>query len=141
MAVAGGPCQPFSMMGARRQTSDVKFRTHEAFYTVAPRCSDILVFENVAEYHEAYAVARLPAEWICQSVKLDPRVLGLGASRARIYILAYNSSHVRQRHGAPSLREAVEACRARPRLRVDNYFWKTLPSQALTFSDDASPQF
>ncbi|CAK9064150.1 unnamed protein product [Durusdinium trenchii] len=89
-------CTLFSRMGRRTGTDDPRFVTHSSYYDSMKQISDIMIIENVPEYSEEIARQHLVG-WSTESVVVDPRVLGVPASRARLYILAFNEATVKRR--------------------------------------------
>lgn len=83
-------------MGRRTGTDDPRFVTHSSYYDSMKQISDIMIIENVPEYSEEIARQHLVG-WSTESVVVDPRVLGVPASRARLYILAFNEATVKRR--------------------------------------------
>ena len=96
------------MMGKRLCENDPSFKSHEDYYeSIADEGQeeeteesesgyDAAVIENVTEYEENTVAAKLPKHWILQSVRLDPRSLGLGAARpgrASCHVQATHSMH------------------------------------------------
>lgn len=128
-------CIAWSMMGRRRKTADPAFQTHTAFYDNFAVDEDLNIIENVTEYgHEIVETALGPA-FAVKFVKLDPRVLGMGASRARVFIVAIRRSKLRWKKGF-SLTDFIDALTSQVVLHSGDYWWQNLPVAKLSPSDE-----
>lgn len=137
--LAQGPiCVPFSMMGRRKKTADPSFATHVSFFENIAVDQDCNIIENVTEYDEQIVKDALPA-FSVTAVKVDPRVFGLGVARARIYIIAIRRSKLRWKPGF-CLEDFMDSVTAQVTLQSTDYFWKKLPPQNLSRSDDTRLQ-
>ena len=132
---SGPPCVSFSMMGKRLRTDAAQFQTHEALYENVSPGMDIQVVENVPEYSEDVVKSRLPAGFDMKSMKIDPRILGLPAARARIYYLAWRKSKLQWAKGF-SLQEFMDSITSQVELGASHYWWMDLPRSKLTRSED-----
>ena len=83
----------FSKMGKQKGTNDLRFKCHDDFYDNIQRVSDVMLVENVPEYAVTIPKERLK-NWGVQYEVIDPRVLGIPSSRARVFILAFNRARV-----------------------------------------------
>ena len=91
----GPVCFPFSMMGSRRQMDDPNFCTHTAYFENVACTHDLNIIENVPEYGVDIVRAALGPRFDIKAVKIDPRILGLGVARSRIYIVAIHKSKLK----------------------------------------------
>ena len=89
----------FSLMGKRLGTKAVEWKTHEALYSEVCPKEDIQVIENVPEYGVQLAMQKLGPNFEAKSMVVDPRVLGMPASRARIYIIAWKKAKLQWTQG------------------------------------------
>jgi len=128
----GGPvCMPYSLMGKRLLEDDPRVKTHDSYYSQYKKVCNVFFVENVCEYPPEKVEAALGKEWTVLAVKLDPRNLGLGISRARIYMVCFKKSCVRW--NAPfSLEEFIECLASRPILTARNLFWQRVPQHVPT---------
>ena len=122
-------------MGKRLQTNAVQFETHEALYEDVSPEVDIQVVENVPEYSEDVVRSRLPADFDMKYMKIDPRILGLPAARARIYYLAWRKSKLQWAKWF-SLPEFMDSITSQVKLSASDYWWMDLPRRDLTCSED-----
>ena len=122
-------------MGKRLQTNAVQFETHEALYENVSPEMDIQIVENVPEYSEDVVRSRLPADFDMKWMKIDPRILGLPAARARIYYLAWRKSKLQWAKGF-SLQEFMDSITSQVKLAASDYWWMDLPRSNLTSSED-----
>ena len=95
----------------------------------------ILVIENVPEYEERVVRSSLSSCWTLVSVRVDPRVLGFGTARARVFIVAYRSDKL-QWVSPFSLASLVGCLSSQVALKAKDYFWMQLPKSVLTRSND-----
>eukprot|EP00435_Cladocopium_sp_Y103_P057869 s1201_g20.t1 len=121
-----GPiCTLFSKMGLQTGVSDPKFVTHKRFYENFKRMSDVMLIENVPEYRKSIAQEHLGEGWDLEmSAVIDPRLFGVPAARARLYMLAFNKAREKKRYVAskellssqllPVTGEHGKLCRAPP---------------------------
>ena len=128
-------CVPFSNMGLRRRTADPAFSTHKAFYQNVAPDQDIVLIENVCEYDIEIVKDAMEPVFTLTVLKVDPRVLGLGASRARVYIIAVRRSKLRWIQGF-DLYKFIDVLTARVKLSAGDYWWRKLPPQTLSPSDE-----
>ncbi|CAK9071611.1 unnamed protein product [Durusdinium trenchii] len=126
------------MMGRRKKTADPSFATHVSFFENIAVDQDCNIIENVTEYDEQIVKDALPA-FSVTAVKVDPRVFGLGVARARIYIIAIRRSKLRWKPGF-CLEDFMDSVTAQVTLQSTDYFWKKLPPQNLSRSDDTRLQ-
>ena len=123
------------MMGNRKGTNDTRFETHNRFYSEYSRECDVLVVENVVEYGEDITKSALGPSWAVTSICFDPRNVGMGIARARIYLLCWKTNKVTWT--APfSLKELLESLASRHVLTARNYFWQKLPATVLTSAEE-----
>ena len=123
------------MMGNKLGTSDPVFATHEAFYKEASEDCDVCIVENVPEYSPDHARKGLGPAWEIQFEKLDPRILGLPAARARIYMICYRTSKVTWRKDV-SLELVLGILTSRVISDASMYFWMKLPPSTLSAAQD-----
>lgn len=127
----GPVCIPFSPMGTRKGQDDPRFAGHESYYDKYKAICDIFIVENVVEYGDVITKDRLGEEWEVESLKLDPRNLGLGVARARIYLLRWKKTKVTW--DAPfTLRDFLDTLASKPVLSAKNYFWQKIPPTVLS---------
>lgn len=125
-------------MGLRAKERGPSAAVHKAYYSNMD-CSSclILVIENVPEYEERVVRASLSKHWTLVSVRIDPRILGLAAARARVFIIAYRNDKLRW--VSPfSLASMVGCLSSRVVLKAKDYFWMNLPPAVLS---DANAPF
>lgn len=84
-------------MGRQTGTGDPRFQTHSCYYKSMKDISDIMIIENVPEYSPTIP-QQLLVGWDMESLVVDPRILGVPASRARLYVLAFRKDKVKRRH-------------------------------------------
>lgn len=120
------------MMGRRQQDLGPSFVVHKAFFkNMRNSKNSIVVVENVPEYSEALVQRELGCEWALESVRLDPRVLGLPTSRARVFMLCWKKNEVLW--NAPfTLTSFIHCLRSRVVMNAGNYFFLDLPKTKLT---------
>lgn len=119
------------LMGKRLLEDDPRVKTHDSYYSQYKKVCNVFFVENVCEYPPEKVEAALGKEWTVLAVKLDPRNLGLGISRARIYMVCFKKSCVRW--NAPfSLEEFIECLASRPILTARNLFWQRVPQHVPT---------
>lgn len=128
-------CVPFSNMGLRRRTADPAFSTHTAFYQNVAPDQDIVIIENVCEYDIEIVKDAMEPVFALKSLKIDPRVLGLGASRARVYIIAIRCSKLQWIQNF-DLYKFIDLLTAQVKLSAGDYWWRNLPTQTLSPSDE-----
>lgn len=128
---SGTVCVSFSLMGQRRGERDPRFATHSKYYKEYSEPCDLLLIENVTEYDEAIVKKNLGDMWATQATKIDPRLFGLGVSRARVYILAWKKSSLSWT-ATWTLNEFVALFAAKPGIGAINYFWQRRSPQTLT---------
>ena len=130
------------MMGLRKKEHGKSQICHKAYYDNMKASQNwILVIENVPEYEERVVHRALGnKDWKLESVRIDPRVLGFGASRARLYIVAYRQDKL-DWVGPWTLTSFVEILRARVKMTAHNYFWMQLPKSKLTPSNETQMHF
>lgn len=133
--IQGTVCVSFSMMGKRRGQHDPRFATHTRYYEQYRNCCDLLIIENVCEYDLEIVKRSLGDEWSTQATKLDPRLFGLGVSRARHYILAFKKTALSWT-ATWSLDEFVSFFAAKPGIGAINYFWQRRSPQTLTAAEE-----
>jgi len=123
------------MMGNRLKTADPSFATHTAYYENVASDQDINIIENVPEYEEGIAKKALGPAWDIKAMKLDPRILGLGVARARIYMVAIRKSKLRWKPNF-SMEAFLDAMTSQVSMVATDYWWKKLPCQKLSPSDE-----
>lgn len=128
-------CVPFSNMGLRRRTADPAFSSHTAFYQNVAPDQDIVIIENVCEYDIEIVKDAMEPVFALKSLKIDPRVLGLGASRARVYIIAIRCSKLQWIQNF-DLYKFIDLLTAQVKLSAGDYWWRNLPTQTLSPSDE-----
>eukprot|EP00435_Cladocopium_sp_Y103_P022441 s2836_g5.t1 len=124
-------------MGSRLERNDPSIETHDAYYDNVASEQDVNIVENVPEYEKEVkrVKASLGPGWNVLAVKLDPRVFGLGVARARIYIVAIRTSKLRWKPKF-SMQEFIDALTSQVCLVATDYWWKNLPPQILSPSDE-----
>jgi hypothetical protein len=122
-------------MGKKLGTSDPVFATHESFYEATSVDCDVCIVENVTEYSPDHARKGLGPGWEIQFEKLDPRILGLPAARARIYMICYRTSKVTWRRDV-SLELVLGILASRVISDASMYFWLKLPPSTLSPAHD-----
>lgn len=127
-------------MGKRRGAQDPIYLTHKRFYSDVASDQDLILVENVTEYSEKHVQDELGSAFALTSVKIDPRIFGMGVARARIYIIAIRKSKLQWRKGF-SIKDFLDSLTSRMILSASSYFWKKLPSQRLSESDESQPRF
>lgn len=94
-------------------------------------CNNALLIENVPEYSPAVVRSELPATWDLKSCVIDPRMFGLPAARARIYLIAWDTTKVFWRSEI-QIEDIIEALTARVIKDASIFFWKSCPKSDLT---------
>ena len=84
-------------MGPQPGVADPRFRCHQDYYKKIKATHDILTIENVPEYSVEIPASELGHDWRLESAVIDPRHLGIPASRARLFVLAWNTRKVKLR--------------------------------------------
>ena len=92
---------------------------------------DVMLIENVPEYKQEIIANQLGNEWEIKSAVLDPRALGIPASRSRIYAIAWRSSKVRWRPEV-HLETVIEALTSRLVADASIFYWMDAPKSTLT---------
>ena len=131
----GPVCVSYSLMGKKLGEKDAAFLTHKAYYEQAPKVADVILVENVTEYPPETVSTHLGPEFTLNFCKIDPRLFGLPASRARIFLIAYRHSVVRWRPDV-SLDSVLGALVSRVVSTADMYFWMKLPKSILTAAQE-----
>ena len=131
----GPVCVSYSLMGKKLGEKDAAFLTHKAYYEQAPKVADVILVENVTEYPPETVSTHLGPEFTLNFCKIDPRLFGLPASRARIFLIAYRHSVVRWRPNV-SLDSVLGALVSRVVSTADMYFWMKLPKSILTAAQE-----
>lgn len=129
----------WSNMGKRQGSHDPGFVCHEKCYQQAPYLGDVLVVENVPQYCPDLVQNRLGPNWTVQHVVIDPRILGLPASRPRIFMLCYKHKLVSWRKGV-TLSKVLGALTSRVVADASMYLWQKLPPVTLSASKDTRQQ-
>lgn len=93
--------------------------------------NSVLVLENVTEYSESLVKKELGPEWNLVSTRIDPRILGLPCSRARVFMICWRVKEVRWA-GSFTLNSFVECLRSQVVMNAGSYFFKDLPKTKLT---------
>ena len=128
---SGPPCQPFSRMGTGEGVTSVKYIVHQKYYETAPTQADVLVLENVPEYHmEEVVKQELGSGWGCYTMTIDPRIFGLGTSRPRVYGLCWKKCSVRVDQ-AFDLTSIVEGLKALPMMSAGKFFFQKIAPSGL----------
>ena len=130
----GPVCIAWSMMGRRRKTADPAFQTHTSFYENFAVDEDLNIIENVTEYGIEIVEQALGPAFAVRKVQLDPRILGLGAARARIFIVAIRRSKLRWKKDF-DLTQFIDCLTAQVALHSGDYCWQKLPAAKLSASD------
>ena len=125
-------------MGRRLQTADPSFQTHGAYYQNVATTQDLDIIENVPEYNSGIVKKALGPAFSVTCVKLDPRILGLGVARARVYYIAIRTSKLQWKPGF-SIDQFMDALTSKVTLGSMDYWWKKLPPQLLSDSDETRP--
>ena len=94
-----------------------------------------MIIENVPEYKEHIIAQELGSEWKIVTAVLDPRALGVPASRARIYAIAWRSSKVQWRPEV-HLETVIEALTSRLVADASIFYWMDAPKSTLTPAQD-----
>lgn len=123
------------MMGRRQKTADPQFQTHVAYVDNVAVEQDLNIIENVTEYDVEIVWQALGPAFQVSSLKLDPRVLGLGCARARVYIVAIKHSKLRWVDGF-TLTDFVDSITSQVALGSGDYWWKSLPAQKLSSAEE-----
>ena len=138
--VPGPVCISFSLMGKKEGVSSPAFKTHDKFYRQAPLMADVLILENVTEYSPELVQSQLGKSWTLQHCKIDPRLFGLPAARARIYLIAYKHDIVSWRQEV-SLELVLGALASRVVRDAGMYTWMSLPPMTLSAAQEAQHIF
>ena len=120
-------------MGKRQREKDIAFQTHKSYFSEVASEQDILIIENVPEYSEKLVLQHLNTgkaqTWQLQSIRIDPRNLGFGCARSRVYMLAYRGDRMAWTKEF-TLEELVDCLASRVVLSAGSYYWgKGEPSQ------------
>lgn len=120
-------------------TDDVTWECHETHYKLFKEEEhDVGIVENVPEYEEGHAMRNLDRKkWGCESVVLDPRLFGQGASRTRRYIVVWKKATVVKLPGM-SISEVINALKQVPSLKAEDYFWMDTNGAPLTSSQETN---
>lgn len=94
-----------------------------------------MIIENVPEYKEHIIAHELGSEWKIVTAVLDPRALGVPASRSRIYAIAWMSSKVQWRPEV-HLETVIEALTSRLVADASIFYWMDAPKSTLTPAQD-----
>lgn len=114
---------------------DPNFCTHTAFFENVACTQDLNIIENVPEYGVDIVRTALGPCFDIKAVKIDPRILGLGVARSRIYIVAIRKSKLRWK-AKFSVGEFMDALTSQVILDCTHYYWRKLPRQNLSQSDE-----
>lgn len=69
-------------MGKKEKEFGPSWRTHSSYYDNMKKSKiPILIIENVCEYEERLVQKSLGCGWKLQSIRVDPRSLGMAAAR------------------------------------------------------------
>lgn len=123
----------WSKMGKQRKSEDKVFEFHQAWATQRKLAKTaITVFENVPEYEieilrKEFAAPRFQL----MAVTIDPRLLGQGVARPRVFALILDTLQVRWTC-ASSFHEVVQMMRMRTTLGAKDYFWMSCGADKLT---------
>ena len=122
------------MMGKRMKERGPHQHLHHAFYDNVKKSRITLLFvENVPEYEEHVVKKSLGSEWEICSVRMDPRCLGLGCSRTRVFMVCWRREKLRWT--APYTLTTFLLCmRSQVKMNASHYFYKKLPKAVLTTS-------
>lgn len=125
-------------MGNRLREKGAQHVTHEAYFrNMRMSRASLLIIENVTEYEEALVQRELGAGWKLVSERIDPRIFGLPACRARVYMICWRVSMVRWT--APfTLASFLSCLRSQVVMDISNYFYMNLPKTLLT--ESAAPE-
>lgn len=127
-------------MGDCERENSWKFKTHERYHESVHSGSiaDLLVLENVPEYNMKEFCSRyLGSGWGCITTVIDPRLLGFGNSRARVYGLVWKKS-VLKPDPKYDLMAIIEAVKARPMMNAMSFYYLKLDTS--TLSESCVPQ-
>lgn len=133
----------FSMMGKREREKSSQFILHQSYFEKFAPSQEILLLENVTEYSEALVLQCLnkghPGTWKLTSVRLDPRLLGMGCARARVFMVAYRKNEYAWTKKF-TLQQFVECLCSQPTMTFDSYFWSKKTSDGkLSSSEEPWP--
>lgn len=122
----------YSLMGRRLQETGPSHEVHVSYYAnMRNSKNSVLIIENVTEYKEALVKRELGGQWDLVSIRVDPRLLGLPCSRARVFMICWKREEVRW--VCPfTLHSFVECLRSQVTMNAGAYFFKDLPKAKLT---------
>lgn len=126
-------------MGKREREQSLQFKLlHQAYYDRVAPTQDILLIENVPEYSEALVLQCLnkgrAGTWQLESVRLDPRLFGLGCARARVFMIVFKKRLFAWTKKF-TLQQFVETFLSTPGLCAESYFWSKKNSLSCKLSD------
>ena len=124
-------------MGKKGGALDPAFETHEAYYKEAAELADVLLVENVPEYGVEHTKRALGPDFTIKSVTLDPRVLGLPAARARIFIIAYRHAKITWKEGI-TMENVLGALTHQVVADASMYIWDKVQPAKLTPGQEPS---
>lgn len=129
------------MMGRREREQGAAFQTHRAYFENTAPKQDVLIIENVPEYSESLVMTHLQKYcgdvFALHSIRLDPRMLGMGAARARVFMVCYNKKVLRWIDERFTLTDLVKCLASKQLLTAEHYFWAKIPPKILTKSEDS----
>lgn len=135
----GPVCVSFSMIGKREQERSTAFATHEAYFEKIAPANDLIIVENVPEYKESLVLSILnrgnAKEWACHSIRLDPRFLGMGVARARVFMVIFKTDKLKWCNDI-SLESLATCLASKNIMTADSYFWEKLPRTVLTDAEE-----
>ena len=125
-------------MGLGEGENDVVFGCHKKYYETVGDVADLAVCENVKECKLKQTMSHyLGAAWDVNESCVDPRLFGLGCARARSYGIGWKKACY-QWSKLISLERVLEALKAQPMMKADDYFFLTkTPSMKLSPAEDS----
>lgn len=134
----GAPCTPFSNMGLGQGEDDEVFTVHKKYYSEVGSSADVAVLENVPECSmKEHTQHELGCSWDIETMPIDPRLFGLGCSRARLYGLAWKKD-MYQWNPSITLAQIIDALKARPVMTANSFFYLSkTPSLRLTEAEES----
>ncbi|CAK9073952.1 unnamed protein product [Durusdinium trenchii] len=130
-------------MGKRGRDSDAAtWSTHVAYFEHVAPAHECLIVENVPEYSEMLVLKCLKKSgysWQAKSLRIDPRVLGLGCARARLYMVIFRTDIFRWEPNF-TLEQLVECLAGQVALSAGSYYWAKLPPVKLSTAQEKNRQ-
>lgn len=126
-------------MGKRGRDSDAAtWSTHVAYFEHVAPAHECLIVENVPEYSEMLVLKCLKKSgysWQAKSLRIDPRVLGLGCARARLYMVIFRTDIFRWEPNF-TLEQLVDCLAGQVALSAGSYYWAKLPPVKLSTAQE-----